>query len=121
MTGMLPNKPSLASWRMLSIAAFVVGSLAAIFLIDPISQDPAYHNFADGRLVLGVPNAFNVLSNVFFLVVGLIGLRTAHKTNNQPSHTAWLVFFAGVLFVGIGSAYYPFLQIIAHWCGTGCQ
>jgi hypothetical protein len=88
------------------ITAFVIGSLVAALLVDPISQDLAYHNFADGRRFLGIPNALNVASNFFFLVVGLLGLRTLRHSEKQPSYAAWVVFFSGVLFVSFGSGYY---------------
>jgi heme/copper-type cytochrome/quinol oxidase subunit 3 len=41
-----------------------------VFLIPPIPQSEAYHHFVDTRAFGGVPNAFDVASNVFFLIVG---------------------------------------------------
>lgn len=91
-----------ARWRHASLAAIALGSFALLFALPPITQDPAYHAFADTRVWLGVPNFLNVASNAVFLVVGAVGIRVAYQ---QP---AWLVLFAGVFSVGIGSAYY-------HW------
>jgi len=38
--------------------------IAIAFVVRPIAQDPAYHDFADQRSMLGIPNAPNVLSNI---------------------------------------------------------
>ena len=48
---------------------------AALLLVPPIPQDPAYHRLADSRASwLGIPNVLNVLSNAGFLLVGALGL-----------------------------------------------
>ena len=39
-----------------------------------VAQDPSYHRFADQRQWLGVPNAADVLSNLAFALVGLVGV-----------------------------------------------
>jgi hypothetical protein len=43
-------------------------------MLAPIVQDQAYHHFADARAWLGVANAGDTLSNLAFLVVGVMGL-----------------------------------------------
>ncbi len=43
-------------------------------MIRPIRQDQDYHRFADGRALLGMENAADVLSNIPFIVVGAMGL-----------------------------------------------
>ncbi len=89
----------------------IVGTLGA-FLVQPISQDPAYHNFADTETVLAVPHFWNVASNLPFILVGYLGLRAIlGKKNLALSSTlfwAYLIFFAAIGVVGIGSAYYHF-------------
>ena len=65
----------------------------------PIAQDPAYHDFADQRVFLGVPHAGDVLSNIAFVLVALIGLSLS-----QPID--YTVFFFGLLLTGIGSGHY---------------
>jgi hypothetical protein len=67
--------------------------------LGPIAQDPAYHHFADGRTIPGVPNFLNVTSNVPFLVVGILGLRAAKSATAR-------VFFAAVTATAFGSAWY---------------
>ena len=65
-------------------------------------QDQHYHQFADQRALLGIPNFWNVVSNIPFIAIGAIGLR---RFRNDP---ATVVLFLGFLLTGIGSSYY-------HW------
>ena len=58
--------------ELILVAVAVVG--AGFALTSPIPQDPGYHLFADSRTLAGIPNAWNVLSNLPFLLVGLLGL-----------------------------------------------
>jgi hypothetical protein len=92
--------------------ALAVGAAVALSFAPPMAQDPAYHRFADDRSWLGVPSFTNVVSNLPFLVLGLVGMaRTAHgpRPGGHPRlRPAYLVFFAGAALVGIGSSYY-------HW------
>ena len=76
------------------------------FLTTPLAQDPAYHLFADQRMLLGVPNFWNVVSNLAFLVVGALGIREARLHAEDPLREAWLVFFAGIFLTALGSGYY---------------
>jgi hypothetical protein len=94
--------------RHLALAVIVAGSLAFVFRLGPLGQDPRYHQFADQRAFLGVPNVLNVTSNIAFLLVGLAGLRTCTRRVTEGARTAWLALFAGVALVSLGSAYY-------HW------
>ena len=75
-------------------------------LSSPIAQDPAYHLFADNRTLLTIPNFWNVMSNLPFVVVGVLGYRTALRNTADPLHNAWLVFFAGIFLTAFGSGYY---------------
>ena len=77
-----------------------------LYLLPPIPQNPLYHHFADTRTLLYIPNAFNVLSNVPFLFIGLIGFR---YTITKPTITlSYTLFFIGIFLVSFGSSYY-------HW------
>lgn len=77
-------------------------------LLSPLAQDPAYHAFADDRTLLGIPNFWNVVSNLPFLVVGGWGLvmLARHPGAVARLRGAWTVFFVGVLATMPGSAYY---------------
>lgn len=92
-------------WLLLGL---VVATLILILFLSPIPQDPEYHRFADARRYFDIPNFFNVISNIFFLFVGMAGVRFSLRTELGRAQRAWLVFFAGVTLVSAGSTYY-------HW------
>ncbi len=79
-----------------------------IWHLPVIAQDPAYHQMADQRTILGIPNFANAMSNLAFLVVGLIGLRaTAQIRFTHPwERRPWLVLFAGTVLTALGSTWY---------------
>jgi hypothetical protein len=86
------------------------GLITGVFLVDPIAQDPSYHAFADARRILGIPNFWNVMSNLLFLLTGIAGLRfltVSERCGLLPSLLpAYRVFFAGVLLTALGSGWY---------------
>jgi hypothetical protein len=91
-------------------AAIVGLFVAGIFLewLHPLRQWNAYHDFADTRAWLGVPNAANVLSNV---PIFLAGLALVAKIVRSPDPAirrspGLVVAGIGLMFTGIGSAYY---------------
>jgi hypothetical protein len=77
-------------------------SLVVLALLPPIRQDQSYHQFADQRTLLGIPNFWNVVSNLPFIVIGAVGLWRFHR------NATTIVLFAGILLTGVGSSYY-------HW------
>src|SRR6185295_9282093 len=87
---------------LLIFLGLMAASLAALWLVPPIPQDQAYHQFADQRALFGIPNFWNVVSNLPFALIGAVGL---WRFRNDP---ATIVFFTGVLLTAFGSAYY-------HW------
>ena len=87
---------------ILIFSGLAVASLAGLLVLPPIPQDQGYHQFADERTIFGIPNFWNVVSNLPFLAVGAAGLR---RFRDDP---ATVVFFLGVFLTGIGSSYY-------HW------
>src|SRR5271169_385835 len=93
------TKPNLP---VLVFIGLMVISLGGLLLLPPIPQDQSYHQFADQRTILGIPNFWNVVSNLPFLAVGAVGLR---RFRDDP---ATVVFFLGGFLTGIGSSYY-------HW------
>jgi hypothetical protein len=78
----------------------MAASLVALLLLPPIPQDQGYHDFADQRTLLGVPNFWNVVSNIPFIVIGALGLRQSRR---DP---AIILLFLGILLTGFGSSYY---------------
>jgi len=89
------------------IAVLIVGAIGALFFIEPIAQDPNYHNFIDQRMIVSIPNFWNVISNLPFLIVGFLGLKYLNQLtiSKEMGVAYWLLFF-GVLLVGFGSSYY---------------
>lgn len=69
------------------------------FFLPPVVQPESYHHFADQRTILGVPHFFDVVSNLPFAVVGILGLRAADDAVSR-------VLFTGILLVAAGSGYY---------------
>lgn len=81
-------------------------AIVCAFLLDPIAQDPAYHDFADRRAYFGVPNFWNVVSNLPFLLAGAIGLGRLRRLASPALGTHYLVLCVAVALVGFGSAWY---------------
>jgi hypothetical protein len=84
----------------LLVGIFVLGAVG-LALTDPIAQSSDYHRFSDEQTLAGMANALNVLSNLPFLLVGVLGI---WESRRRP--LPYLAFFAGVALVGLGSGYY---------------
>jgi len=93
----------------------IAGAIAtlAVFLWPPISQAPDYHVMADQRTCLGIANCLNVLSNVPFAIIGILGLIATLGPGSVRSFSSdpWVrlpyaVLFVGVLTTAVGSSYY---------------
>lgn len=106
----MQNAPSRAvfGWRHGFLLLLALVPLAALFMVHPIAQNQHYHDFADHRALLGIPNFADVVSNFPFLFVGLAGLYQGWRGRLAGYSMAWACFFAGVTLVSVGSAYY-------HW------
>jgi hypothetical protein len=87
---------------LLVLAGLMAASLAGLALLPKIPQDQVYHLFADQRALVGIPNFWNVVSNIPFIVVGAVGLARFRDD------AATIGLFLGFFLTGIGSAYY-------HW------
>lgn len=84
-------------------------AIIGAFLLPKVPQDPAYHQFADTRTILSVPNFWNVLSNLPFVFVGLTGLVMCVRSSLAivpELKPAYILFFIGVAAVAFGSGYY---------------
>jgi hypothetical protein len=83
---------------------------AAFLMHGPISQPADYHNFADTRAWLGVPNAGDVLSNAGFGLIGLWGLMRLwpHRDHSAlaPGWPGYCLFLVSLILTAAGSGYY---------------
>ena len=102
----------LDDYRLKIIVAIVVIAIIGVFIMAPIAQDPGYHNFADQRGMINIPNFFDVISNLSFVIVGAMGIRlisSGRAAGGLPElQTVYMTFFIGVFLTGFGSAYYHF-------------
>jgi len=96
--------------RLVIFAGFTLAAVAALLALPPISQSPSYHDFADQRCLLGVPNCLDVVSNAAFVAVGALGLLFLRRQRGAFVHRSeswpYAVFFLGMALTGMGSAYY---------------
>jgi hypothetical protein len=98
------------SMKMKAMLVVAIFGVFVTFLLPPIGQNPAYHMFADQREILGVPNFWNVVTNIPFILVGLIGL--GFLALGKPGVivrdliAAYIFFFLGIALTGFGSGYY---------------
>ncbi len=84
----------------------VLITIAIIIFMKPIPQDVMYHHFANDNTIFGITNCWNVVSNIGFIILGLLGLHFIRKNNiNNP--IIWTLF-VGVVLTGFGSAYYHY-------------
>ena len=82
-------------------------------MFTALTQDQAYHRFADTRVFLGVANFADVASSLAFVIVGIAGIlllsqlrAPAARLSLPGEYSAYLAFFLAVALAGLGSAYY---------------
>jgi predicted membrane channel-forming protein YqfA (hemolysin III family) len=100
-------------WRPVTkwciIAAICVAAATCAALIPPIPQPQSYHQFADQRTIFSIARSMDVLSNIAFLVSGLLGLFYVLKaglTLDAGTRWAFATLFFGLVLTSAGSAYY---------------
>jgi hypothetical protein len=91
---------------------FLAAVAVAMLWYGPIAQMEHYHEFADTRSWLGIPNAGDVLSNAGFFIVGIWGFWTVRGRHHSPgiarSWPGYRVFLVAITLTAFGSSYY-------HW------
>jgi hypothetical protein len=100
----------------LTFLATVTLALIAVDLFLPrIPQPLSYHLFADQRELLGVPNFWNVISNIPFALAGVSGLvwlaylrstEIAQHFVDPRERLPYAVLFVGLVLTAFGSGYY---------------
>ncbi len=100
---------------LLLLAVGLVYSPLLNHMVTTKGQDASYHRFADERTLLGIPNCLNVVSNVPFVIVGMLGLwfifsvsPTSGTFISRAERWPFVCLFIGVGLTGFGSSYY-------HW------
>lgn len=88
-------------------AAVIVAAILAPRVAQPLS----YHNFADQRPWLGIPNFGDVASNLPFALVGVLGLtfiigHGRHAFINPRERWPYYFVFLGLVLTAFGSSYY---------------
>jgi hypothetical protein len=92
----------------------MVVATVCVFL-PRIPQPQSYHSFADQRSLLGIPNFSDVVSNLPFAVIGLLGIAFLLRSGSDPAsghfldlreRWPYLVAFVGLLLTAVGSSYY---------------
>lgn len=103
----------LRRWRI-PVGLSIVGLLVLAGVVWGVKrgqypQKLSYHDFADDLTYWGVPNAANVLSNLFFVVPAAYGFGRSDRWLGRPwEKVGTFIFFAGLLAVAAGSSYYHY-------------
>lgn len=96
----------------LSLLLLTIIALIVVISHGAIAQDSHYHDFADSRSLSFFANASNVLSNVPFFIVGLLGLHRVFIKKTvviiDDIRYIYAFFFLGTALVAWGSGFY-------HW------
>src|ERR1700722_11147184 len=94
-------------YKLYFLGLMTVLAVAGVYAIPHIPQSVTYHNFCDTRPLAGIRNFANVISNLPFVIVGLIGLLSV-KRSVAPRNIAviYISLFGGIILTGFGSAYY---------------
>jgi hypothetical protein len=94
------------------LAGVAIIAIIALPFIPRIPQDLTYHELIDTREVLGIPNFWNVVTNIPFFLVSLLGftsLRSDRRIAIAPAlRLSYTVFLVGVMLVSVGSSYYHY-------------
>lgn len=97
--------------RVLLLAALAAVCAVSLLLLGRLPQDPGYHVLADTRRIWGIPNFWNVASNLGFVLAGLVGLAELRRAEAghavpSPDAAALTLFFLGNVLTAFGSAFY---------------
>lgn len=102
----------MSKYRYHIILLVLIIFVAILFMLDPIPQDQSYHNFADQRTYWGIPNFWDVMSNLPMFFLGAYGIYLSlinySKRPDIAAKLIPLVLCLGIFTACFGSAYY-------HW------
>jgi hypothetical protein len=98
--------------RILLLICVTLAMIVIAFLVPRFGQVPDYHVFADARILFGIPNFLDVISNGGFFVVGAVGLGflafrpKAFVFERSIERLPYVVLFTGILLTALGSSWY---------------
>lgn len=99
--------------KIILLILLFIATATTLFSFHPIAQDLYYHNFADKRALFGINNFGDVVSNIPYILVGILGFlvtlrfrKDNTKFANKVEIIPFLVAFFGIFLVGFGSGYY---------------
>ena len=104
--------------RLWIVGGLTLALAIAVFTRPPIPQVQSYNDFADQRILLGIPNLLDVASNALFLFVGILGLAFVWRHGATSGGSTcidlsekwpYLFFFLGAALTCFGSGYYHLL------------
>jgi Ceramidase len=89
--------------------SFSIIAVVAVFFVKPIAQTQDYHNFADHIKLFSIPNFWNLISNLPFVIIGSIGVYSVSKNfTHYFLQQSYIWFFVGIILTGFGSGYYHY-------------
>ncbi len=95
------------NWSLFLFA--VIATAMMFFLSPPIPQLSEFHTFADTRSFFGIPNFWNVVSNIPFFIVGYLGLKQLGSANiPEKLKLTYQTIYFGALLICAGSSFF-------HW------
>lgn len=106
--------------RLAGLLASAAGIVVLVFAFVPAIPQPAwYHDFADQRGWLSLPNFLDTASNLFFLAVGVAGLAALPRGRfiEARERRGYAVFFAGLVLTAFASAWYHLAPTDARLAG----
>jgi len=74
-----------SSLKLALLGVLTLISIIVVFTLAPMAQNVAFHNFADHSSFRGIPNFGNVVSNIPFLIIGILGLTLLKRQAGQRS------------------------------------
>lgn len=93
--------------RIYTLVVLTVGCIVPVSFLQPVPQALSYHLFADARTFWGIPNFWNVVSNLPFVFIGCAGFICVKRSEVLGSiKLVYFCLFTGVILTGFGSAYY---------------
>lgn len=107
-------------WRAGVILTCAMVAVGAMLTLPRLPQSPAFHQFADTRAWLGVPNFLDVITNAPFAVASVLGLVSLWRRSRRERRAVvgaslplmpidricLAALFIGIGLTSIGSAYY---------------